>query len=417
MPIQKKVENLHLKTVCILGLGYIGLPTAAILSKNKYRVFGVDVDPTVVNIINDGKVHIVEPELDVMIAESVASGALSASCTPTEADIYMICVPTPFYDRAGTAFPRPNIEYVLQAARSLLPIIKSGDLVILESTSPVGTTKAISVLFQESGVDISRVSFAYCPERVLPGNILKELVDNDRIVGGMDPEATSTACEFYRSFVNGAIHACDSQTAELCKLVENSYRDLNIAFANELALLCEKIGVNALRLIELANYHPRVNILQPGIGVGGHCIAVDPWFLVSLDQENTRLIQAARSINDRQPKWVIEKIISGAQNWENSKNASPVIVCLGITFKPDVDDLRGSPALNIANELKNLGYEVLVVEPNITSLENLKLIEPSDIDFNNSLVIGLVKHSLFIELVNSDKFTDSSFIDFCGLIS
>ena len=417
MSIQKKPESFHFKTVCILGLGYIGLPTAAILSKNKYRVFGVDIDPAIVNIINDGKVHIVEPELDVLISESVACGSLSASCTPTEADIYMICVPTPFYDRAGSPFPQPNIEYVLQAARSLLPIIKSGDLVILESTSPVGTTKAISALFQESGVDISQVSFAYCPERVLPGNILKELVDNDRIVGGMDPKATNSACEFYKSFVKGVIHASDSQTAELCKLVENSYRDLNIAFANELAFLCEKIGVNPLRLIDLANYHPRVNVLQPGIGVGGHCIAVDPWFLVSLDQENTSLIQTARAINDKRPKWVINKIISGAQNWENSKNEPPVIVCLGITFKPNVDDLRGSPALNIANELKNFGYEVLVVEPNITSLENLKLIEASDINLNKSLVVGLVKHSLFIDLVNSKQFKGASFIDFCGLVS
>jgi UDP-N-acetyl-D-mannosaminuronic acid dehydrogenase len=408
---------MYLKKVCILGLGYIGLPTAAILSKNKFRVFGVDIDPSVVNLINDGKVHIVEPGLDVLISESVASGYLSASCTPTKADIYMICVPTPFYDRTGAVFPQPNVEYVLQAARSLLPIVEPGDLVILESTSPVGTTKVISALFQESGIDVSQISFAYCPERVLPGNILKELVDNDRIVGGIDLKSTNSACEFYRSFVKGVIHASDSQTAELCKLVENSYRDLNIAFANELALVCEKIGVNPLKLIELANYHPRVNVLQPGIGVGGHCIAVDPWFLVSLDQENTNLIQTARAINDRRPKWVIDKIISVAQNWEKSKNAPPVIVCLGIAFKPNVDDLRGSPAFSIAKELKNLGYEVLVVEPNITSLENLKLIKASDIDLNNSLVVGLVKHSLFIDLVKRKQFSGALFIDFCGLTS
>lgn len=406
-----------MKKVCILGLGYIGLPTAAVLSRNQYRIFGVDIDVGVVNTINNGKIHIIEPGLEAIVSKAVANGVLTSGCAPIESDVYIICVPTPFYDQTNGVYPKPNVEYVMQAARSLLSIIKPGNLIILESTSPVGTTKAIAKMFQDNGADISKISFAYCPERVLPGNILKELVDNDRIVGGLDPKATKMASEFYKSFVMGDIHETDSETAELCKLVENSYRDINIAFANELSLVCDRLGVNALKLIELANCHPRVNVLQPGIGVGGHCIAVDPWFLVSLNQQNTTLIQAARAINDKQPKWVIEKIISGAQNWEKIKNAPPVIVCLGITFKPDVDDLRGSPALNIANELKNLGYEVLVVEPNITALENLKLIGASDINFNKSLVVGLVKHSLFINLVNSKQFKGASFIDFCGLIS
>lgn len=415
MPVQKMLDSLHEKSVCILGLGYIGLPTAAILAKNRYRVFGVDIDPVVANLVNSGKAHIVEPGLDSLISESVASGILSASCMPTKADVYIICVPTPFNNSAESEFPEPNIEYVLQAAHSLLPLIKPGDLVILESTSPVGTTKAIFKLFAESGIDISKISVAYCPERVLPGKILKELVNNDRIVGGINARATNFACEFYRSFVNGKIHPADSQTAELCKLVENSYRDLNIAFANELSLICEKIDVDVLHLIELANYHPRVNVLQPGIGVGGHCIAVDPWFLVSLDQKNTTLVQAARLVNDGKPKWVMEKIVAHARLWEKDNNTSPVIVCLGVAFKPDVDDLRGSPALDIAYSLKNCGYEVQVVEPNISALDNLKLVGIADIDFDKSIVVGLVKHADFIKSVSSDDFKNAAFIDFCGL--
>jgi UDP-N-acetyl-D-mannosaminuronic acid dehydrogenase len=277
--------------VCVVGLGYIGLPTASLLATNDYDVVGVDLNAQAVDTINQGRIHIVEPDLAAFVRSAVTAGRLRAFTEPQAADIYMVCVPTPFHE--GEGIPQPNIDYVLAATRSIAGFIKPGDLVILESTSPVGTTQAMAGVLQQAGVDISKVHIAYCPERVLPGKIMTELVENDRVVGGLTPEATRAVSAFYRTFVRGEVLETDAPTAEMCKLTENSFRDVNIAFANELSLLCAKSGIDVRRLIDLANRHPRVNILQPGTGVGGHCIAVDPWFLVAGDPENARLIRTA----------------------------------------------------------------------------------------------------------------------------
>src|SRR5258708_8951694 len=294
------------KAVCVIGLGYIGLRSAALLATNDYMVIGVDLNGHDVDTINQGHIHIVEPDLDAYVRSAVTAGKLRAYTKPEQADIYLICVPTPFHDDGE--IPQPNIDYVMAATRSIAPLVKAGDLVILESTSPVGTTKRMGEVLREAGVDLSTVYLAYCPERVLPGKIMIELVENDRVVGGLTPEATKEVSAFYRTFVRGEVLETDAPTAEMCKLTENSYRDVNIAFANELSLLCEKSGINVWRLIELANRHPRVNILQPGTGVGGHCIAVDPWFIVASDPTNARLIRTAREVNNHKTEWAIDQI-------------------------------------------------------------------------------------------------------------
>lgn len=280
------------RTVCVVGLGYIGLPTAALLATNGYQVVGVDISVSAVNKINQGLIHIVEPDLDAYVRSAVTAGKLKAFTTPQACDIYMICVPTPLHD--GLSAPEPNINYVLDAIRSIANYIKQGDMLILESTSPVGTTQKIAEVLTQMGLDTSKIFIAYCPERVLPGKIMVELIDNDRVVGGLTHEATKRIADFYRTFVRGLILETDAKTAEMCKLTENSFRDINIAFANELSLICAKDGINVWNLIQLANHHPRVNILQPGVGVGGHCIAIDPWFIVARDPENARIIRAAR---------------------------------------------------------------------------------------------------------------------------
>ena len=293
-------------TICVVGLGYIGLPTAALLASNGYQVVGVDVNAHAVETINRGLIHIVEPDLDAYVRSAVAAGRLKAFTRPQAGDIYMICVPTPFHDGNGT--PQPNIDFVLAATRSISSHIKAGDMVILESTSPVGTTQKMAEVLSEVGVDIAKIYIAYCPERVLPGKIMTELVENDRVVGGLTAEATQRVSGFYRTFVRGAVLETDAKTAEMCKLTENSFRDVNIGFANELSLICAKDGINVWDLIQLANRHPRVNILEPGAGVGGHCIAVDPWFIVARDPENARIIRSAREVNNRKTDWVIDQI-------------------------------------------------------------------------------------------------------------
>lgn len=402
-------------TISIIGLGYIGLPTAALLAINGYSVVGMDVSEHVVNTINQGKIHIVEPELDAFVRSAVAAGRLKAFTETQTSDIYIICVPTPFYE--GEGIPQPNIDYVLTATKSIGALAKPGDLIILESTSPVGTTEQIQNVLQNTGVDVDKVHIAYCPERVLPGKIMTELVENDRIVGGITPMATKAIADFYRTFVRGSVLETNAKTAEMCKLIENSYRDVNIAFANELSLICDKEGINVWDLIQLANRHPRVNILQPGAGVGGHCIAVDPWFLVALNEEDSRLIKTAREINDYKTDWVINKIKLRTLDVINQKGIKPKIACLGLTFKPDIDDLRESPALEIATTLKTQGYEVIAIEPNIETHEFIELAALDDVMNHDVILAVLVKHKEFLEQPIREKLLSLDALDFCGALA
>ena len=406
------MENL---TISVIGLGYIGLPTAALLSTNGYSVVGMDVSEHAVNTINQGKIHIVEPDLDAFVRSGVAAGRLKAFTEPQAGDVYMICVPTPFHE--GEGIPQPNIDYVLAATKSIADLIKPGDLIILESTSPVGTTEQIQNVLLDAGVDVDGVHIAYCPERVLPGKIMTELVENDRIVGGVTARATKAVADFYRTFVRGSVLETTAKTAEMCKLTENSYRDVNIAFANELSLICDKEGINVWDLILLANRHPRVNILQPGAGVGGHCIAVDPWFVVARDEENSRLIKTAREINDYKTDWVIEKIKSRYVDLLDQKGGKPKIVCLGLAFKPNIDDLRESPALEIASSLMAQGYDVIAVEPNIETHTVIELEELDNV-FNEDAVLAiLVKHKEFLDKSVREKLKSLDALDFCGALT
>lgn len=399
--------NNKINKVCIVGLGYIGLPTAALLAKNNYHVHGVDVKQSVIDTINKGEIHIVEPHLDVFVKNAVTNGNLIASLTPTEADAFVIAVPTPFYEGY-----KPNIEYVLNAAEKIAPFVKAGNIIILESTSPVGTTEKVAEVLQNNGVDIINLFIAYCPERVLPGNIMKELVDNDRIVGGINEESTQKVVAFYQTFVKGEVLATNARTAELCKLTENSYRDVNIAFANELSMICDRAAINVWELINLANHHPRVKILQPGAGVGGHCIAVDPWFIVSNFPKDAKLIKAAREVNDFKTVWVIEKIKNAALQFELTNKRKPIIACMGLAFKPNIDDLRESPALEIAKQINNEGLQLICVEPNVQMVEGLQLVTTKEALEKADIICYLVKHNEFIGLTDM---ADKSILDFCDI--
>lgn len=401
------------KTVVVVGLGYIGLPTAALLANNGYQVIGVDINAKAVELINQGKVHIVEPDLDGFVRDAVAAGRLKAFTTSQAGDVYMICVPTPFHE--GKGIPQPNVDYVLQATRSVAPLLKAGDLVILESTSPVGTTQQMAAVLRDAGVDTASIHVAYCPERVLPGKIMKELLENDRVVGGYDPEATAAVTQFYKTFVKGEVLQTDSLTAEMCKLTENSYRDVNIAFANELSLLCANAGINTWELIRLANRHPRVNILQPGPGVGGHCIAVDPWFIVSRDPENARLIRTAREVNNYKTVWVIDQIKIAIADAVALKGSKPKVACLGLAFKPDIDDLRESPAAHVAHALKDSGHDVIVVEPNITEHAEFELQSIETALDVADVVVVLVKHKQFLAPDVMARLQSAGALDFCGV--
>lgn len=403
------------KCVCVIGLGYIGLPTAALLASNGYKVVGIDVSSHVVETINKGKIHIIEPDLDAYVRSGVAAGRLSAFSDVQPADVYMICVPTPFY--SGGHIPQPNIDYVLSATASIAPLVKAGDLVILESTSPVGSTEQMQVVFLESGVAEKDLHIAYCPERVLPGKIMTELVENDRVVGGITPEATRSVANFYRSFVRGEVLETDAKTAEMCKLTENSFRDVNIAFANELSLLCAKEGINVWNLIQLANRHPRVNILQPGTGVGGHCIAVDPWFIVARDEVNSRLIHTGREVNDYKTVWVTEQIKLAAADFNAQSGKKPRIVCLGLSFKPDIDDLRESPALEVTQALASQGYTVVAVEPNISSHDDFALLDMERAINECDVIAVLVKHREFLRDDVRERLMHAGALDFCGALA
>ncbi len=406
---------MKISTVSVIGLGYIGLPTAALLAYKGYSVVGVDVSDYAVKTINQGKIHIVEPDLDSFVHSAVAAGRLRAFTKPQPSDVYMICVPTPLSEKDGIL--QPNIDYVLTAIKSILPLVKPADLIILESTSPVGTTEQIQNILRNAEVDVDEMYIAYCPERVLPGKIMTELVENDRIVGGITPKATKVVADFYKTFVRGNVLETNAKTAEMCKLTENSFRDVNIAFANELSLICDKEGIDVWDLISLANRHPRVNILQPGAGVGGHCIAVDPWFLVAQDEMNSRLIRTARQINDYKTDWVIEKIKSRASTIFHQKRVKPKIACLGLAFKADIDDLRGSPALKIAISLISLGYEVIAIEPNIKRHTVVELEELDNVLNKDIVLVVLVKHKEFLEQSVREKLISLGALDFCGALS
>ena len=401
------------KKVCVVGLGYIGLPTAALLASTGFSVIGVDLNAHAVETINQGRIHIVEPDLDAYVRSAVAAGRLKAYAQPQAADIYMICVPTPFH--AGEGITQPNIDYVLAATGSIAGLVKPGDLVILESTSPVGTTRKMAEVLSQAGVDMSQVHVAYCPERVLPGKIMTELVENDRVVGGLTPEATKAVSAFYKTFVRGAVLETDAATAEMCKLTENSYRDVNIAFANELSLLCAKSGINVWQLIKLANRHPRVNILQPGTGVGGHCIAVDPWFIVANDPDTARIIRTAREVNNYKTEWVIDQIKIAVADASAKTGRKPKVVCLGLAFKPDIDDLRESPAVHVASVLQAQGYDVVAVEPNIQSHDKFVLVTLEEAWQAADVVAVLVKHRQFVELASSGELGGDCILDFCGV--
>ncbi|KLD99973.1 UDP-N-acetyl-D-mannosamine dehydrogenase [Aliarcobacter butzleri L350] len=392
------------KKVCVIGLGYIGLPTAALLANKGYEVHGVDVVQSTVDTINRGEIHIIEPELDTFVRSAVNSGKLKASLVPDNADVFIIAVPTPFHD--GYV---PNIDYVVSATKAISSYIKDENIIILESTSPVGTTELVERTLKEENVNTSKLYIAHCPERVLPGHIMRELVENDRIVGGLTRESTLKAVDFYKTFVSGEVLSTDAKTAEMAKLTENSFRDTNIAFANELSMLCDKFDINVWELISLANRHPRVNILRPGAGVGGHCIAVDPWFIVHAGGETAKMIKTAREVNTYKTEWAIEKIKNAAFKFESQNGRKAKIACMGLAFKPDIDDLRESPALYIARRLKAEGLEIFAVEPNIKSHKEFEIVNYKEAIKKADIVTFLVAHK---EFRNLDIKTN---LDFCGI--
>jgi len=392
-----------------MGLGYIGLPTAAVTASKGIQVVGVDVNPAVVDTINQGKIHIVEPELDDVVKRVVKNGFLHASTKPQEGDAFFIVVPTPFKQNH-----RADISYVESATRMVIPFLKEGNLFVIESTSPVMTTeKMAEIIFKERPELKHKIYIAYCPERVLPGNVLYELEHNDRVIGGINPESSEKAVEFYSRFVKGKLHITNSRTAEMCKLTENSSRDAQIAFANELSMICDTAGINVWDLIKLANKHPRVNILQPGCGVGGHCIAVDPWFIVSDFPEQAHIIKRARETNDYKADWCATRVIEECQKFTKRTDREPIVACMGLAFKPNIDDLRESPAKYITSRIiSEARAEVLVVEPNISNHKSFNLTNYKEAYEKADIVVWLVNHKEFALIpFNIDKFE----LDFCGV--
>lgn len=390
------------ETISVIGLGYIGLPTATAFAARKRKVIGVDVNADTVATINKGEIHIVEPDLDMVVHAAVTEGYLKATTTPEPADAFLIAVPTPFKDGH-----KPDLGYIESAARMIAPVLRKGDLIILESTSPVGATEQVAAWLAEERPDLSfpqtageyaDINVAHCPERVLPGHVMRELVENDRIIGGLSKKCSERSVELYKIFVQGECIVTNARTAEMCKLTENSFRDVNIAFANELSLICDEKDINVWELIKLANRHPRVDILKPGPGVGGHCIAVDPWFIVHGSPDKANLIRTARNVNDSKPEWVIDKVKDAAKQLSN-----PTIACLGLSFKADIDDLRESPALNIVQVLRKIGTgHLLVVEPNISELPE-SLSAGTDIEFVDTEV-AVNQANILLVLVDHDEF-------------
>ncbi|MER0799728.1 UDP-N-acetyl-D-mannosamine dehydrogenase [Pseudomonas aeruginosa] len=401
------------QTISVIGLGYIGLPTAAVFASRQKKVIGVDVNQAAVDTINRGEIHIVEPDLDMVVHAAVTEGYLRATTSPEPADAFLIAVPTPFKHEH-----EPDLTFIEAASKSIAPVLKKGDLVILESTSPVGATEQMArwlaefrpdLTFPQTHGEASDIRVAHCPERVLPGHVLRELVENDRVIGGMSEKCSEAASRLYKIFVKGECIITNARTAEMCKLTENSFRDVNIAFANELSIICDKLDINVWELIRLANRHPRVNILQPGPGVGGHCIAVDPWFIVSKTPDEAKLIRSAREVNDYKPFWVLEKIklaVADVLQKQPEKTARDVsIACFGLAFKANIDDLRESPAIAIAQQVvASHPGRVLVVEPNIEELPekfsvNLTLASADSAMQVADVVVLLVDHKEFREII------------------
>jgi len=397
--------------VVTVGLGYIGLPTSALIANNNIPVYGVDISQHVVDTINAGKIHIVEPDLDKAVADAVAAGYLKAGTKAVTANTYLIVVPTPF-----KGDHQPDISYVQAATEGIIPLLKEGDLYIIESTSPVGTTeKMMELIFSKRPELIDKIYLAYCPERVLPGNVMYELVHNDRVIGGVNEASTQKAMAFYSQFVKGELHATNARTAEMCKLTENSSRDVQIAFANELSLICDKAGINVWELIHLANKHPRVNILQPGCGVGGHCIAVDPYFITAEFPMESRMIAQARMTNNYKPFWCAEKVKTARLEFELKHGRQPSIALMGLAFKPNIDDLRESPAIHIVERvLQDSGDgDIFIVEPNVHEHKVFKLTDYKNALEKADIVVFLVAHNEFKPLeIAKDKVV----LDFCGVI-
>lgn len=396
--------------VVTIGLGYIGLPTSALIAKNGINVHGVDLNQEVVNTINAGKIHIVEPSLEDVVAQVVKQGFLKASTSIEAGDVYLIVVPTPFKSKN-----EPDISFVKAATQAVIPFLKKGDLFIIESTSPIGTTeKMMEIIFSERPELLNEIHIAYCPERVLPGNIMHELVHNDRVIGGVNEISTQKAIAFYKQFVNGKLHGTNARTAEMCKLTENSSRDVQIAFANELSLICDKANINVWELINLANKHPRVTILQPGCGVGGHCIAVDPYFIVADYPMESQLIGKAREINNYKSFWCAEKVKTTKLEFQLKYGRKPSVAIMGLAFKPNIDDLRESPAKYIAQKVLQdaQNEEFFIVEPNITSHQVFKLTDYKEAADKADIIVFLVNHKEFQNLVISDE---KVVLDFCGI--
>lgn len=396
---------------CFMGLGYIGLPTAIIAAKEGgVDIVVVDINPSVVEKTNAGQLHIIEPGMEEMLQEVVKSGKLHASTTPEVSDAYFMVVPTPFKGNH-----EPDVSYVEAATRAVLPLLKEGDLYVIESTSPVGTTEMMAkIIFGERPELEGKIFIAYCPERVLPGNVIYELVHNDRVIGGLDEASTKKAQEFYGQFVKGTLHPTNARTAEMCKLTENSSRDVQIAFANELSLICDKAGINVWDLISLANKHPRVNILQPGCGVGGHCIAVDPYFITADFPAESKLIADAREINNYKAFWCAEKVKNAMLEFELKYHRKPTVAMMGLAFKPDIDDLRESPAKQIVSKVMQScnNADILVVEPNVKSHNVFKLTDYQEAYNRADIVVFLTAHKPFKSLPWSD---DKVILDFCGI--
>jgi UDP-N-acetyl-D-mannosaminuronic acid dehydrogenase len=402
-------------SVNVIGLGYIGLPTALLLVESGFNVHGTDTSPSVLESIEACKPHFFEPGLREKLKISAESGRFSASESFKESSVYIICVPTPIREVEGQL--KPDLSFVHAVIEKLCSFLKKGDLIILESTSPVGTTDDIAKKLQSVGLGSDKVRLAYCPERVLPGNAFDELINNDRVIGGIDSVSATLASNFYSAFIRGKVYTTNARTAEMCKLTENSYRDTNIAFANEVSMLCDKYEIDVWDLISFANMHPRVDVLQPGVGVGGHCIAVDPWFIISSNLEDSPLIQAARNRNVSKTKWVIEQILKTASLRSAELGRDIKIACLGLSFKPDIDDLRGAPAINVIGALKEAGYSTVVVEPNIKSHEDFELV-PLDKSFETAdLHVILVRHREFLNPFTVDKLKQIGALDFCGALS
>lgn len=395
---------------CFMGLGYIGLPTAIIAAKHGVNIIGVDINPLVVEQTNAGHLHIIEPGMEEMLKEVVASGKLHASTTPEVSDAYFMVVPTPFKGNH-----EPDVSYVEAATRAVIPFLKEGDLYVIESTSPIGTTELMAgIIFAERPELKDKIYIAYCPERVLPGNVIYELVHNDRVIGGLDEKSTEKAMEFYSQFVKGTLHKTNARTAEMCKLTENSSRDVQIAFANELSLICDKAGINVWELINLANKHPRVNILQPGCGVGGHCIAVDPYFITADFPMESKIIATAREINNYKSFWCAEKVKNAMLEFELKNHRKPVVAMMGLAFKPNIDDLRESPAKYIVTKVMQSfnNADIMVVEPNVKEHNIFKLSDYKEAYDRADIVVFLTAHDPFKTLPWRE---DKVILDFCGI--